>query len=62
VDMLHSGLQFLAYKGHMDKDKKITDLTVKEAQEILVRGVFTGTIAVALLYFGISAAISGFFH
>jgi len=52
----------LAYKGHMDKDKKITDLTVKEAQEILVRGVFTGTIAVALLYFGISAAISGFFH
>ena len=46
----------------MDKSKKITELTVKEAQEVIVRGVFTGTIAVALLYFTVGAVMGGFFR
>jgi len=44
----------------MDTTQKFSELTAKEAQEVITRGVFMGSLAVALLYIGISSAFAGF--
>jgi hypothetical protein len=47
-------------RTHMDPTEKFVELSAKDAQEVITRGVFMGTLAVALLYFGVSSAISAF--
>jgi len=46
--------------SRMDSNQKFVELSAKDAQEVITRGVFMGTMAVALLYVGISSAIAAF--